>query len=92
MQEDIWAELHATMIKYVQEYVGKIRRVGEVDDIENGIVTLATVHCKLLSYLMSLCSVARGHGQSQELARFVERCVVSWLAAAPSTNPATRDH
>ena len=38
-----WADLHATMLNYLQEYVGRIRRIGEVDDIENGVVTLATV-------------------------------------------------
>ena len=38
-----WADLHATMLNYLQEYVGRIRRIGEVHDIENGVVTLATV-------------------------------------------------
>ena len=44
--DNVWAELHATMIKYLKEYIGKIQRVGEVDDIENGVVTPATVIVK----------------------------------------------
>ena len=86
-----WTELHDTMLNYLQEYVERIRSIGEVDDIARGVVTLGTVRCTLLSYLMSLCPVACGDGRSQEIARFAS-LVVSWLTATLSTHTATRDH
>ena len=71
-----WRGLRKTMEVFVAEYVGKIRRIGEINDIENGTVTLATVHRQLLLHLISLlffflfCTVARSHAGRQSLAEW----------------------
>ena len=71
-----WRGLRKTMEVFVAEYVGKIRRIGEINDIENGTVTLATVHRQLLLHLISLlffflfCTVARSHAGRQALAEW----------------------